>query len=128
MLPKHFLIFVEVAESGLPCPPRRGLAQTDRLLAVPTYSFVRSAQVVAGFFPQNSWRTGFSPAWLRKIFGRPIPMGRSCFKNMGRKLMTDVDCQFDHALLARILIPWVGSLSGWIEDVGLTRMVINGNW
>ncbi|MEZ4419204.1 MAG: hypothetical protein R3B33_06225 [Nitrospirales bacterium] len=42
--------------------------------------------------------------------------------------MTDVDCQFDHALLARILIPWVGSLSGWIEDVGLTRMVINGNW
>ncbi|MDR4484677.1 MAG: hypothetical protein R3B95_15940 [Nitrospirales bacterium] len=70
----------------------------------------------------------FFPGMAQENFWKTHSHGKVLFQNHGVSVMTDVDCQFDHALLARILIPWVGSLSGWIEDVGLTRMVINGNW
>ncbi|HBP88144.1 MAG TPA: hypothetical protein DD706_10675 [Nitrospiraceae bacterium] len=43
------------------------------------------------------------------------------------QVLNDVVSQFGLVLLARILIHWVGSFNGRIEDIGLTRMVMNGN-
>ena len=69
-------------------------------------------------FLLSSLGNTFPMASLRTDFESPNNMDR-CGKN--------AVSAFNRGLLARILIYWVGSFNGRIEDVGLTRMVMNGN-